>query len=148
MLILTPWLLDFYQGVKADKVNLAGLEWCIVCTAVDGMVLFRTYKVLLKKSGTRIPRIELQEMGPSFDMVIRRHQFASSELDKLAYAIPKELKPKKEKNIDTDDFTTTGTIHIPRQDLSTMATKKMKGLNKKRKQEQPDHELQKKTKTK
>jgi len=127
---LANLLLDFYKGSKADQVNLAGLEYVFVCTSTEGKVYFRTYKILLKKSGTRIPRIELEEMGPSFDMIIRRHQFASSELNKLAYAIPKELRPKKVKNIETDEFVTTGTLHIPRQDLSTMATKKMKGLNK------------------
>jgi len=149
---LSNLLLDFYEGVRAEVVNLAGLEFVIVCTAATDRIYLRTYKILLKKSGTRIPRIELEEMGPSFDIVPRRTQFASSELEKLAYALPKELKAKKEKNIDIDEFVTTGTLHIPRQDLSTIATKKMKGLDKKRKytkksEPESEHVSQKKLKT-
>jgi len=48
--------------------------------------------VLLKKSGCKIPRIELEEMGPSLDLVMRRTHLASDDLYKLSLKEPKALK--------------------------------------------------------
>ena len=44
------------------------------------MVHMRSYKIVLKKSGTRIPRVELEEMGPRMDLVLRRSHLASDDL--------------------------------------------------------------------
>lgn len=48
--------------------------------------------MLLKKSGCKIPRIELEEMGPSLDLVLRRTHLASDDLYKLSLKQPKGLK--------------------------------------------------------
>lgn len=48
--------------------------------------------MLLKKSGCKIPRIELEDMGPSLDLVIRRTHLASDDLYKLSLKQPKALK--------------------------------------------------------
>uniref|UniRef100_A0A2K6ERV6 Ribosome production factor 2 homolog n=1 Tax=Propithecus coquereli TaxID=379532 RepID=A0A2K6ERV6_PROCO len=83
------------------------------------------------KSGCRTPRIELEEMGPSLDLVLRRTHLASDDLYKLSMKMPKALKPKKKKNISHDTFGTTyGRIHMQKQDLSRLQTRKMKGLKK------------------
>lgn len=50
------------------------------------------FRVLLKKSGTKIPRIELEEIGPRMDLTIRRQKLASDILFKQACKKPKELK--------------------------------------------------------
>ena len=47
---------------------------------------------LLKKSGCRTPRIELEEIGPAFDFVVRRTHMASEDLYKTAHRQPKVLK--------------------------------------------------------
>ena len=47
---------------------------------------------MLKKSGTRIPRIELVEIGPRMDLRIRRTKLATDDLFKQACKKPKELK--------------------------------------------------------
>jgi hypothetical protein len=49
-------------------------------------------RILLKKSGSRIPRIELEEIGPSIDFKLRRTKISSDDLFKLACKRPKELK--------------------------------------------------------
>jgi hypothetical protein len=46
----------------------------------------------MKKSGSRIPRIELEEIGPSVDFRLRRTKISSDDLFKLACKRPKELK--------------------------------------------------------
>ena len=50
------------------------------------------YRVLLRKSGVKTPRIELEEIGPSFDLVLRRHQMAPSHLYKEACKVPRTVK--------------------------------------------------------
>lgn len=47
---------------------------------------------MLKKSGTRIPRIKLVEIGPRMDLRIRRTKLATDDLFKQACKRPKELK--------------------------------------------------------
>ena len=51
-----------------------------------------TCRVLLKKSGSRTPRVELDEMGPSLDLVIRRTKLASDDLYKRSMRVPKAAK--------------------------------------------------------
>ncbi|XP_043860045.1 ribosome production factor 2 homolog [Dromiciops gliroides] len=128
---LKSLLTDFFRGPTVPNIRLAGLEYVLHFTALDGKIYFRTYKLLLKKSGCRTPRIELEEMGPSLDLIMRRTYLASDDLYKLSMKLPKALKPKKKKNISHDTFGTTfGRIHMQKQDLSKLQTRKMKGLKK------------------
>lgn len=46
----------------------------------------------MKKSGSRTPRIEVEEMGPSLDLVLRRTHLASDDLMKAATKVPKVVK--------------------------------------------------------
>uniref|UniRef100_A0A8V0YLN6 Ribosome production factor 2 homolog n=1 Tax=Gallus gallus TaxID=9031 RepID=A0A8V0YLN6_CHICK len=128
---LKSLLIDFFRGPTVPNIRLAGLEHVLHFTAVDGKIYMRSYKVLLKKSGCKIPRIELEDIGPSLDLVMRRTHLASDDLYKLSLKQPKALKPKKKKNISHDVFGTTyGRIHMQKQDLSKLQTRKMKGLKK------------------
>ncbi len=49
-------------------------------------------RILLKKSGSQVPRIELEEMGPSLDLVVRRSHLASDDLMKQSCRQPKATK--------------------------------------------------------
>uniref|UniRef100_I3N1W6 Ribosome production factor 2 homolog n=1 Tax=Ictidomys tridecemlineatus TaxID=43179 RepID=I3N1W6_ICTTR len=136
----------FVSGPTVSNIRLAGLEYVLHFTALNGKIYFRSYKLLLKKSGCRTPRIELEEMGPSLDLVVRRTHLASDDLYKLSMKMPKALKPKKKKNISHDTFGTTyGRIHMQKQDLSKLQTRKMKGL-KKRPAERITEDQEKKSK--
>ncbi|XP_008211265.1 ribosome production factor 2 homolog [Nasonia vitripennis] len=124
-------LVDMFQREKVEQIRLQGLEHVLSFTAHENSILFRSYKVMLKKSGTRIPRIELVEIGPRMDLRVRRNKLATDDLFKQACKKPKELKVKKKKNITSDSLGTThGRIHMGAQKLNTIQTRKMKGLRK------------------
>lgn len=86
-------LTDFFHSEKADTVNLAGLEHVLAFTATtDNRILLRVYKVLMMKSGTKVPRIELSEIGPSCDFTIGRSKWAADDVRRDALKVPKESK--------------------------------------------------------
>ncbi|CAK1585496.1 unnamed protein product [Parnassius mnemosyne] len=123
---------DFFHREKVESIRLQGLEHALSFTATDdGSIYFRSYRILLKKSGQRTPRVELEEIGPSIDFKLRRTKLASDDLYKESCKIPKELKPITKKNISKDAFgTKMGRIHIGKQDINRLQTRKMKGLKK------------------
>lgn len=124
-------LIDMFQREVVEKIRLQGLEHVLSFTAVENKILLRSYRILLKKSNTRTPRIELEEIGPRADLLCRRNKFASEDLFKQACKKPKELKIKKKKNISKDALGTTfGRIHIGTQNIDRLQTRKMKGLKK------------------
>lgn len=127
-------LLDFFRGAVVDSINLSGLETVIMVTIdEDSKIYFRIYKIGLKKSGTKQPRVELELMGPSIDMKIGRTRFASDQLMKMALKVPKELDPKKVKNIATNALgETTGRIHMQKQDFDSLQSRKVKALKKRK----------------
>ncbi|XP_062857828.1 ribosome production factor 2 homolog [Trichomycterus rosablanca] len=145
-------LTDFFRGPTVPAVRLAGLDHVLHFTALDGKIYLRSYRVLLKKSGCRTPRIELEEMGPSLDLVLRRTHLASDDLYKTALRQPKGVKPKKKKNISHDAFGTKyGRLHMQKQDLDKLQTRKMKGLRKRKRDvtaESGETSSQKKSKAK
>jgi ribosome production factor 2 len=81
-----------------------------------------------------MPRVELEEMGPSFDFTTARHQEAPSEIKKRAYAKPKG--GKKVKNVEHDSLEgKVGRIYVEKQTgLEDMGMMKMKGLKRERRE--------------
>ena len=97
------------------------------------MIHVRQYMIKLKKSGSKLPRVELEETGPSFDATIKRSKLAPKDLFKTALKKPKQLTAKKQKNISTNLFgDTLSTIHMEKQDLTQLDLARMKGLNKRK----------------
>lgn len=99
-------------------------------------VHLRAYTINLAPSGTRVPRVELAPMGPSLDLSLRRHQPADPEVWKAATRRPKLKKTdveqglgKRKKNVELDEMgDLRGRLHVGKQDLSKLQTRKMKGL--------------------
>jgi len=137
-------LIDFFRGPEVTNVRLAGIEHVIQITAVENKVLFRSYRIILKKSGTRIPRVELEEIGPSIDWVMRRSQLASDDLFKTACKQVKNVRSeKKVKNISEDDLgNKMGRVHVPAQEIKKIQTRKVKAL--KESKEEKMEQIQKK----
>ena len=112
---LKSLLIDFFRGPEVDNLRLAGIEHVLQFTAVERTVLVRSYKINLSKSSTKYPRVELEEIGPSLDLVLRRNQMASEDLFKTACKQVKNVRgAKKVKNHSEDALgNKMGAIHIP-----------------------------------
>lgn len=79
-----------------ENINLAGLDHAYVCTAISSNRVYFTHCSLrLKKSGTLVPRMELVEVGPSMDLVLRRHRLPNEGLRKEAMRTAKDQPKKK-----------------------------------------------------
>jgi len=75
----------------------------------------------------------LTEIGPSFDLSVRRTKLGSDELYKKSLKQPKEIAPKKKKNISRDAFgSTLGRIHMQKQDIGKLQTRKLNAFKKSR----------------
>ena len=140
-------LVDFFRGPRVPKIRLQGLEHALQFTAVekdDGkkVIYLRSYKIELRKSGSRIPRVELEEMGPMMDLEVRRTHMADEDYFNTACKKVKNVdKPKVIKNVSKDAFgSTIGRIHIPAQKIGTIQTRKIKGL--KETQEEKQEKIQ------
>jgi uncharacterized membrane protein YgcG len=126
-------LLDFFRGRVVPNMNLKGLDRVIIATAVGQRVLFRQCATRFKKSGTKLPRVELEEMGPRFDLLVRRARDAPPELRKEANTAA--APPKKHKNVGEDTLIgTVGRVYVPRQEVDELALSKPKGIKRGRRE--------------
>jgi len=141
---LKSLLIDFFRGPEVDNLRLAGIEHVLQFTAVERKVLVRSYKINLSKSSSKYPRVELEEIGPSLDLVVRRNQMASDDLFKTACKQVKNVRgAKKVKNHSEDVFgNKMGAIHIPAQEIKKIQTRKVKAL--KESKEEKMEEIKKK----
>lgn len=125
-------LIDTFQKDKVEAIRLQGIEHVMSFTCTEDVTIcMRSYKILLKKSGQKTPRIELVEIGPSVDFSVRRTRIASEDLYKQARKQPKEIRVTKKKNITRDELGNThGRVHLGRQNVKSIQTRRVKGLKK------------------
>ncbi|KAM0753843.1 Brix-domain-containing protein [Meredithblackwellia eburnea MCA 4105] len=95
-------------------------------------VHFRTYTVNFLRSGVPTPLVSLSPHGPHFTFSLRRSQQPSAEMWKAALKKTVKKAPtntKKNKNVDVDEMgDKVGRIYVDSQDLSTLQSRKFKGL--------------------
>lgn len=130
-------LLELLRGEVVDNLNLAGLGRVYVCTAISSNRVFLTHCAMrLKKSGTIVPRIELVEIGPSMDFVVRRHRLPNESLKKEAMKSAKDKLHKKIKNVSKDALQgKLGKIYVPDQKVGEVALpNKSKGVKRERRE--------------
>ncbi|XP_077250882.1 ribosome production factor 2 homolog [Tasmannia lanceolata] len=130
-------LLDLFRGAVIENLNLAGLDHVIVCTAISSNTVFFTHCALrLKKSGIVVPRMELVEIGPSMDLVVRRHRLPNAELKKEAMKTPSEQLKKEVKNVSHDIIQgKIGKIYVPDQQVGgTALPHNAKGMKRERRE--------------
>jgi|APGre2960657404_1045060.scaffolds.fasta_scaffold32776_1 hypothetical protein len=81
---------------QVGRLNLAGLDRVLIAVATgEKRILLRQYAIRLKRSGTKVPRASLAEMGPRLDLALRRCKPAPPDLEAEALKQPAGLKKKK-----------------------------------------------------
>ncbi|KAK0119954.1 rRNA-binding ribosome biosynthesis protein rpf2 [Cadophora gregata] len=139
--LVKSFFTDFFKGEPADKVDVEGLQYMVSISArdtVDGeevkpKVHLRVYLVRTKRSGQKLPRVEVEEMGPRMDFRVGRVQEADESVLKEAMKKARTSQERPKKNISTDIVgDKMGRIHLGKQDLKELQTRKMKGLKRSR----------------
>ncbi|KAI0111733.1 Brix-domain-containing protein [Daldinia grandis] len=134
-------LIDLFKGdATSDKIDVEGLQYIVsvsadepVGDAVKPAIHLRIYLISTKRSGQRLPRVEVEEMGPRMDLRVGRMREPDEAILKEAMKTVKVAEEKTKKNVSTDSIgDKIGRIHLGRQDLSELQTRKMKGLKRSR----------------
>lgn len=125
-------LLDYFSGARPSQVLLStGLEHVIVCSVLgtgsgagaSSGINVKRYKIELKKSGSELPRVELDEIGPRFTLTMDRGKEPDRERFKHAIKVPKAAKEQKVKNVSKDSMgKRKGRVHTGRQDFDQIHT--------------------------
>ena len=85
-------LLDFFRGGETKEVDIEGLQWMINFTAVEvegeggkrEMIYMRCWRLVTRRSGQKLPRVEVEEMGPRIDFRLGRARDADQTILKEA----------------------------------------------------------------
>jgi ribosome production factor 2 len=134
-------LLDFFKGDLSEQIDVEGLQYIISITAEDSSgegdakptIHLRVYLLRTKRSGQKLPRVEVEEMGPRMDFRVGRVKEADESMLKEAMKKAKGTEERTKKNISTDSMgDKIGRVHLGKQDLSQLQTRKMKGLKRHR----------------
>lgn len=135
--MLKSMFLDLFKGEETSWLDVEGLQYILMIAADEPtqglapVVRLRWYKLRTKRSGHKLPRVELDEIGPKFDFKVGRLREASRESVKEAMKQGKRPNEnaKTKKNVDMDSIgDKVGRVHLGKQDLSGLQTRKMKGL--------------------
>lgn len=151
-------LLDLFQGEEIASIDVEGLQYLLMIAAGESsgtstdlsdpankpVLHLRWYRIRTMRSNSpKIPRVELDPIGPSFDFRVGRFQEADSSIMKDALKHgrrPNEARTKK--NIETDLVgDKMGRVHLGKQDLTTLQTRKMKGLKRSRDDSEDEEEM-------
>lgn len=90
---------DFFRGGESLNVDVEGLQLMINFAAgeepQDGSsakIKMRCWRIITKRSGQRVPRIEIEEMGPRIDFTVGRIREAEASMWKEAMKKPKGVE--------------------------------------------------------
>lgn len=91
--------LDFFRGGEAQTIDVEGFQVLIsFAVGEEGLegrlpqIHMRCWRIVTKKSGQQLPRVEVEEMGPRVDFSIGRIKEAQDSTWKAALMKSKELK--------------------------------------------------------
>ncbi|KAK3329546.1 Brix domain-containing protein [Apodospora peruviana] len=139
-------LIDLFRGETSDKIDVEGLQYVVVVSADEPtasatsddpsskpVLHLRVYLIRTKRSGQRLPRVEVEEHGPRMDFRLGRMQEPDAAMLKEAMRKARTTEERPKKNISTDTIgDKLGRIHMGKTDLGELQTRKMKGLKRDR----------------
>ena len=130
---LKKFFIDYFQLLDRPNVTISELRRLIVISIENDekIVKIRNYQIngdLSSKNS--LPKVNLIEIGPSFDLKERKFLLADEVLYKKALKQPKGVKEVKEKNIEKNKILgeKRGRIHMQKQNLKAVSLKKFKKI--------------------
>ena len=130
---LKKFFIDFFQLYDKPSAVISELRRIIVISIEneEKVVKIRNYQVngdLSTKNS--LNKINLVEIGPSFDLKERKFLLADEVLYKKALKQPKGVKEIKEKNIEKNKILgeKRGRLHMQKQNLKAVSLKKFKKI--------------------
>lgn len=91
--------IDLFRGQDTSTIDVEGLQYVISITAGEEnegeqgpKIHLRVYLIRTKRSGQRLPRVEVEEMGPRMDFRVGRMKEADPAIMKEALRKPKGLE--------------------------------------------------------
>ena len=128
---LKKFFIDYFQLYDKESVSISELRRIIVINIENDekIVKIRNYQINGNLSNkTNLEKIQLVEIGPSFDLKERKFSLADEVLYKKTLKQPKGVKEIKEKNIEKNKILgeKRGRIHMQKQNLKAVSLKKYK----------------------
>jgi ribosome production factor 2 len=68
--IIENYFIDFFQGERPNKVNVEGIDHCIVFTSLSDTKFRFDHYYIEQKMGAKAPSINLEFIGPSMVNII------------------------------------------------------------------------------
>eukprot|EP00817_Percolomonadidae_sp_ATCC50343_P004194 CAMPEP_0117426116 /NCGR_PEP_ID=MMETSP0758-20121206/6283_1 /TAXON_ID=63605 /ORGANISM="Percolomonas cosmopolitus, Strain AE-1 (ATCC 50343)" /LENGTH=209 /DNA_ID=CAMNT_0005211069 /DNA_START=310 /DNA_END=935 /DNA_ORIENTATION=+ len=132
-------LTDFFGGERHSKISITGIDHALIFTSINETTIHMGhYGIKYSRSKdaqqgkvVQYPRIDLVDIGPSMNLEISNHKFASDDLRNEALLIPYQLRHAKgyNKNISQDELGEVyGRVHLKQQDIRDMAPRKFKSM--------------------
>ena len=130
---LKKFFIDFFQLYDKESIIISEMRriMAISIEKDEKIVKIRNYQIngnLTSKAN--LSKINLIEIGPSFDLKERRFTLGDEVLYKKTLKQPKGIKEAKEKNIEKNKILgeKRGRIHMQKQNLSAVSLKKFKKI--------------------
>ena len=130
---LKKFFIDYFQLYDKENVVISELRRIIAISIEneEKVVKIRNYQVngnITNKSS--LEKVNLVEIGPSFDLKERKFLLADEVLYKKSLKQPKGIKEVKEKNIEKNKILgeKRGRIHMQKQNLKAVSLKKYKKI--------------------
>jgi ribosome production factor 2 len=122
-------LLDFFRGAPVSSLDPSELHTVLHFSASpDGRHLaLRVHRLSLNPEGA----VQMTPLGPFADFSVGRSKLPSEEARRLAHRVPRQLQPKRQKNVTTNVLgQRLGRVHVGRQDIARLQTRKVKAFRK------------------
>jgi ribosome production factor 2 len=129
---LKNFFVDYFKQIDIETTTISDLRRIIIISCnsgTDKIIKIRNYQVNGNIKKGNLDNLELTEIGPSLNLKERHFNLADDETYKNSRKQPKALKPKKEKNIETNLLgVKRGRIHMQKQNLNAVALKKYRKI--------------------
>ena len=130
---LKKFFIDFFQLYDKESISISEMRRIIAISIEneEKIIKIRNYQINGNlNSKANLSKINLVEIGPSFDLKERKFTLGDEVLYKKTLKQPRGIKEIKEKNIEKNKILgeKRGKIHLQKQNLGAVSLKKFKKI--------------------